>query len=107
MNRAIAIAQRDGPKRGLDAIKGISNIDRLANYPFYPAALGELELRRGNGARARTHFQEALGRARNAMERRFFEQRLAACDLPSARSAAAQFWESSLEPSRAGDREEH
>src|SRR5262249_16765454 len=93
LNRAIAIAQRDGAERGLDAIREISNLDRLARYPFHPAALGELELRRGNGERAREHFQEALGRARNLMERRFFEQRLAACDLPSVRSAAAPFWE--------------
>lgn len=107
LNRAIAIAQRDGPKRGLDAIREMPNLDRLAGYPFYPAALGELELRRGNGARAREHLQEALGRARNVMERRYFEQRLAACDLPSARPAAAQFWELSLESHRAGDREEH
>jgi RNA polymerase sigma-70 factor (ECF subfamily) len=106
LNRAIATAQRDGPERGLDAMNGISNLDRLAGYPFYPAALGELELRRGGRERARERFQEALARARNPMERRFFEQRLAACDSPSPRSAA-QFWESSLEPSQADDREEH
>jgi RNA polymerase sigma-70 factor (ECF subfamily) len=98
LNRAIAIAQRDGPERGLAAIDAIPNLERLANYPFHSAALGELELRRGTPERAREHFQEALARARNPMERRFFEQRLAACDLPSARSTTAQFWESSLEP---------
>jgi RNA polymerase sigma-70 factor (ECF subfamily) len=107
LNRAIAIAQRDGPDRGLDAIEAISNLDRLAGYPFYPAALGELELRRGRGEQAREHFQEARARARNPMERRFFEQRLAACELPDAPAAAEQFWESSLEPSKTGDDEEH
>ena len=106
LNRAIAIAQRDGPEQGLDAIKRISDLDRLAAYPFYPAALGELELRRDGRERARAHFQKALARARNPMERRFFEQRLAACDLPSARSVA-QFWETGLEPGQAGDGEEH
>ncbi len=98
LNRAIAIAQRDGPERGLDVIKGIAHLDRLASYPFHPATLGELELRRGNCERAREHFQEALGRARSSVEQRFFERRLAACDLPNVRSAAAPFWESSLEP---------
>jgi RNA polymerase sigma-70 factor (ECF subfamily) len=106
LNRAIAAAQRDGPERGLDAIKAISHLDRLAGYPFYPATLGELELRRGNGERARTHFQTALARARNPMERRFFQQRLAACDAPNARPAAAEFWEPSLEPRQAGKGEE-
>ena len=107
LNRAIAVAQRDGPERGLDAMKAILNLDRLAGYPFYPAALGELELRSGRGERAREHFQEALARARNPMERRFFEQRLAACALPDAQPAAGQFWESSLEPSQTADGEEH
>jgi RNA polymerase sigma-70 factor (ECF subfamily) len=107
LNRAIAIAQRDGPERGLDAMKAIVNLDRLAGYPFYPAALGELELRCGRGERAREHFQEALARGRNPMERRFFEQRLAACDLPGAPPSAGQFWESSFEPSLTDDGEDH
>jgi RNA polymerase sigma-70 factor (ECF subfamily) len=107
LNRAIAIAQRDGPERGLDAMKAILNLDRLAGYPFYPAALGELERRCGRGERAREHFQEALARARNPMERRFFEQRLAACELPDAQPAAGQFWESSFDPSQTDDGEDH
>lgn len=107
LNRAIAVAQRDGPERGLDAIKAIANLDRLANYPFYPAALGELELRSGNAERARAHVQEALAKARNPMERRFFEQRLAAWDASSATAAAALFWESSLEMRQGDDHDEH
>jgi RNA polymerase sigma-70 factor (ECF subfamily) len=106
LNRAIAVAQRDGPDCGLTAIEAIADRDRLAGYPFYPAALAELELRRGNGEQARAHFQDALARARNPMERRFFEQRLAACE-PSARLPVARFWESSLEPGRADADEEH
>ena len=106
LNRAIAIAQRDGPERGLDAMKAILNLDRLADYPFYPAALGELEFRRGCVERARDRFQEALASARNPMERRFFEQRLASCELPGEQPAMGRFWESSLEPNRTGDGEE-
>ena len=105
LNRAIAIAQRDGPERGFAAIEAIANLDRLANYPFYPATVGELELRRGSPERAREHFQQALARARNPMERRFFEQRLGACDLPSAAATRGQFWESGLEPDQADDGE--
>jgi RNA polymerase sigma-70 factor (ECF subfamily) len=107
LNRAIAIAQRDGPERGLEAMKAILNLDRLTGYPFYPAALGELELRCGRGEQAREHFQEALARARNPMERRFFEQRLAGCELPTVQPIAGQFWESSLEPSQTGADEGH
>lgn len=78
LNRAIALAQRDGPAHGLRAIAAIADRDRLAPYPFYHAARAELELRQGNGARAREHFAAAIAYARNLAERRFLERRLAA-----------------------------
>jgi RNA polymerase sigma-70 factor (ECF subfamily) len=79
LNRGIAMAQHEGPERGLREIHAITDRDRLAGYPFYFAALGELELRCDRGDTARTHFQAALALARNSMERRFFEQRVKAC----------------------------
>jgi len=79
LNRAIAIAQREGPKRGLEEIRAIANSDRLARYPFYFAALGELELRSGRHGTAGEHFRAALALARNPMERQFLERRVAAC----------------------------
>ena len=79
LNRAIAIAQAHGPERGLDEIRAIVDRDRLAAYPFYPAALGELELQTGQHAAAREHFQAALALSRSPMERRFINQRLRAC----------------------------
>ena len=79
LNRAIAIAQREGPQRGLEEIQMIANSDRLAAYPFYHAALGEFEFRGGRHEVAREHFRAALAFARNAMEQRFIEQRIAAC----------------------------
>ena len=79
LNRAIAIAQRDGPDRGLEEIVAIVDRDRLVGYPFYHAAAGELALRGGRGGVARQHFLVALALARNAMERRFLRQRIEAC----------------------------
>ena len=79
LNRAIAIAQRDGPQRGLEEIHAIQDSERLANYPFYHAALGELELRSRENVAACRHFAAALKLARNAMERSFFEHRIGAC----------------------------
>lgn len=79
LNRAIAIGQRDGADRGIAELHAIADRDRLDRYPFYPAAIGELELRRGNGAAARARFQAALRLARNPMERRFLEKRVSAC----------------------------
>ena len=57
LNRAIAVAQLQGPERGLEEIHAIRDRDRLASYPFYSATLGELELRRGRPEIARPHFQ--------------------------------------------------
>jgi RNA polymerase sigma-70 factor (ECF subfamily) len=86
LNRAIAIAQRDGPERGLEEIGAIADRRRLLRYPFYAAALGELELRRGKHKTAKEHFQAALGQARNEMERRFLMRRANACDAQDAQA---------------------
>jgi len=79
LNRAIAIAQREGPQRGLEEIYAIADSHRLASYPFYHAALGEFEFRSGKHQIACEHFLAALKLARNTMERRFMEQRIDAC----------------------------
>lgn len=80
LNRAIAVAQSEGATRGLDEIERISDRERLRNYPFYSAAMGELELQRGRPEAARDHFDAACALARNPMERRFLEQRLRVCE---------------------------
>lgn len=80
LNRAIAVGQRDGPQRGLEELRAIAGSDRLADYPFYHAALGEFEFRSGKPENAREYFVTALALARNPMERRFLEQRIAACN---------------------------
>jgi predicted RNA polymerase sigma factor len=76
LNRAIAIAELEGPERGLATLRAIEDRERLAQYPFYAAALGELELRRGDRAAAHHHLQAALALARNDAERRYLEKRL-------------------------------
>jgi RNA polymerase sigma factor (sigma-70 family) len=79
LNRAIAVAQRDGAERGIEELHAIGDRERLSRYPFYPAAMGELELRRGNRGAAREHFRAALALARNPTEQRFLEKRVRAC----------------------------
>jgi RNA polymerase sigma-70 factor (ECF subfamily) len=79
LNRAIAVAQSESAERGLQEIAAIGDRERLAEYPFYFAAQGELELTRGARKEAKQHFKAALALARNSMERRYYEQRLAAC----------------------------
>jgi RNA polymerase sigma factor (sigma-70 family) len=80
LNRAIAVAQHDGPERGLEEMRAIVDSDRLAAYPFYPAALGELELRCGRHEAAREYFRTALALARNPLESQFFERRISVCE---------------------------
>ena len=79
LNRAIAVAQDQGPERGLEEIRAIAGRDRLAGYPFHSAALGEFEYRCGRREATGQHFRCALDLARSPMERRFFELRIAAC----------------------------
>jgi RNA polymerase sigma factor (sigma-70 family) len=81
LNRAIAVAQNEGPERGIEEIRSITDRDRLVKYPFYSAALGELEFRCGRRQIAREHFQTAITLARNPMERRFLDQRVSACEV--------------------------
>jgi RNA polymerase sigma-70 factor (ECF subfamily) len=56
LNRAIAIGERDGPVQGLEALEAIPERELLSRYPFYPAAMAEMALRRGDQAGARAHF---------------------------------------------------
>jgi len=76
LNRAIAVAERDGPERGIKEIEAIRGRETLDRYPFYAATLGELELRRGRNTIAAAHFRDAISLARNPTERQFFEHRL-------------------------------
>ncbi len=98
LNRAVAIAQRSGPASGLAEIRAMRDLDRLSGYPFYFAALGELERRSSNIEMARKHFGQALGRARNPMERRFYERRLEVCGkAASTLHGLDAMWDRALE----------
>jgi len=81
LNRAIAVAERDGPAVGLELLHTIIDRDRLHRYPFYAAALGEMELRCGHRDAALRHFRSAADVARTGAERRFLERRIQDYDL--------------------------
>jgi RNA polymerase sigma-70 factor (ECF subfamily) len=83
LNRAMAIAESEGPERGLAAITAIEDVQRLAGYPFHPAAIAELELRLGRPHVAAKYFTLAKDLARNEGERRFLARRLDECVRPS------------------------
>jgi RNA polymerase sigma factor (sigma-70 family) len=79
LNRAIARGQAKGPEEGLAALKGIDGLEKLKDYPFYPAALGEFHRLAGRDKEAGEYFGKALQLARGPSETKFLERKLKAC----------------------------
>jgi RNA polymerase sigma-70 factor (ECF subfamily) len=77
LNRAVAIAMRDGPAAGLALIDAILARGELADYRLTHAARADLCRRLGRTAEARTSYQRALALTHQEPERRFLERRLA------------------------------
>jgi RNA polymerase sigma-70 factor (ECF subfamily) len=80
LNRAVAVAMRDGPEAGLALIDAILARGDLADYHLAHSARAELCRRLGRTADARASYERALALARQEPERRFLEGRLA--ELP-------------------------
>ncbi len=78
LNRAVAVAMRDGPEAGLAQIDAILARGDLADYYLAHAARADLCRRLGRTADARAAYERALGLTRQEPERRFLERRLAA-----------------------------
>jgi RNA polymerase sigma-70 factor (ECF subfamily) len=77
LNRAVAVAMRDGPKAGLALIDAILARGHLSDYHLAHAARADLCRRLGKTAEARASYKRALGLAQQEPERRFLERRLA------------------------------
>ena len=76
LNRAAAVAMRDGPHAGLALIDAILARGDLGNYHLAHSARAELCRRLGRTADARASYAHALALARQEPERRFLERRL-------------------------------
>jgi RNA polymerase sigma-70 factor (ECF subfamily) len=76
LNRAVAIAMRDGPAAGLALLDKILASGDLEDYHLAHAARADLYRRLGRTAEARASYERALALARQAPERRFLERRL-------------------------------
>ncbi len=77
LNRAVAVAMRDGPGAGLALIDTILARGDLDDYHLAHAAHADLCRRLGKSSQARASYERALALARQAPERRFLERRLA------------------------------
>jgi RNA polymerase sigma-70 factor, ECF subfamily len=80
LNRAVAVAMRDGPKAGLALIDEIVARGDLADYHLVHAARADLCRRLGRTEEARASYGTALALVRQEPERRFLERRLAELD---------------------------
>lgn len=80
LNRAVAVAMRDGPAAGLELIDAIFARGDLADYHLAHSARADFCRRMGRTADARSSYQRALDLSRQEPERRFLEGRLAELD---------------------------
>ena len=77
LNRAVAVAMRDGPQAGLALIDALLERGELGNYHLAHAARADLCRRLGKNAEACASYERALALTRQEPERRFLERRLA------------------------------
>jgi RNA polymerase sigma-70 factor (ECF subfamily) len=77
LNRAVALAMRDGPAAGLALVNGILARGDLLDYRLAHAARADLCRRLGRTADARASYERALELTRQEPERRFLEGRIA------------------------------
>jgi RNA polymerase sigma-70 factor, ECF subfamily len=76
LNRAVAVAIRDGPGEGLALIDGILERGDLGDYHLVYAVQADLYQRLGRTADARSAYQQALRLVQQGPERRFLERRI-------------------------------
>jgi RNA polymerase sigma-70 factor (ECF subfamily) len=76
LNRAVAVAMRDGPSAGLQLIDAILKRGELGDYHLAHSARADLCRRLGRNEEARISYERALGLTRQEPEQRFYERRL-------------------------------
>ena len=81
LNRAVALAMRDGPAAGLQVIEALLAGGELADYHLAHAACADLNRRLGRTSEARAAYQRALELSQQGADRKFLERRLA--ELPA------------------------
>jgi RNA polymerase sigma-70 factor (ECF subfamily) len=80
LNRAVAVAMRDGPAAGLALVDDLLGRGQLDGYHLAHAARADLLRRLGRTADARAAYRRALALAAQGPERRFLQRRLAGLD---------------------------
>jgi RNA polymerase sigma-70 factor (ECF subfamily) len=76
LNRAVAIAMRDGPEAGLTHIDAVLEQGELANYYLAHSARADMYRRLGRTAEARSSYEKALALTQQEPERQFLQERI-------------------------------
>jgi RNA polymerase sigma-70 factor (ECF subfamily) len=76
LNRAVAIAMRDGPEAGLTQIDAALEHGELANYYLAHSARADMYRRLGRTAEARSSYERALSLTQQEPERHFLQERI-------------------------------
>jgi RNA polymerase sigma-70 factor (ECF subfamily) len=76
LNRALAVAERDGVEEGQRQLVSVADEEKLVRYPFYWAALADLQRRSGKHGAARTNYERAIELSRSPAERASYRRRL-------------------------------
>jgi RNA polymerase sigma-70 factor (ECF subfamily) len=79
LNRAIVVAQIDGPQAGIRALDEAGQDPALRRYHLFEATLGEFCRRAGDFERARQHFQTAKQKTTSPFDHELIDRRLAQC----------------------------
>jgi RNA polymerase sigma-70 factor, ECF subfamily len=85
LNRAVAVAQVDGPEAALALVEALEHDGRLAGYRYLPATKADLLHRLDRHAEAADAYRAALRLADNAAEQDFLTERASAADADSRR----------------------
>jgi RNA polymerase sigma-70 factor (ECF subfamily) len=76
LNRAVAIAMRDGPEAGLAHIDAVLEHGELANYYLAHSARADMYRRLGRTSEARASYEKALALTQQEPERQFLQERI-------------------------------
>jgi RNA polymerase sigma-70 factor (ECF subfamily) len=79
LNRAIVIAQIEGPRAGIRALDEAGADPALRHYHLFDATLGELYRRAGDVTCARSHLEAARQKTNSPFDRELIDRRLAMC----------------------------
>jgi RNA polymerase sigma-70 factor (ECF subfamily) len=79
LNRAIVIAELEGPAAGLEALDEIGHDPTWRHYHLFDATMGEFYRRSGDLVSARKHFEAARLNTKSRFDRELIERRLAKC----------------------------